>query len=269
MKHANVLGLAAGLFMTTHALALSIPEASIHDPRVRVVEYRRSDVVQLVTTPGVQTHIQVEDGENYITHALGDGKAYVLAIKANHFFLKPTALNANTNLTIVTDRRVYNYRLRFAESLDDSRSIFDLSYRYPDSEEKKARAVLEQAALEKAFKERRGKANTAYSMAGDLALAPVNAWDDQEFTYFKFPANADLPGIYLVDEAGNESIANRVIAGQASDIYVVQKVSPKWMLRLGDQAMVIYNEAYDPTGVANTTGTKSPQVKRVVKGGTL
>lgn len=265
MTISKFLSICFGLVLSSQVFALAEPQTSFFDHRIRYTDYRRDDVVQLGTVVGYQTHIEVEEGEKYLTHAFGDSAAYVLAVKENHYFLKPVADNADTNLTIVTDRRVYNFRLRFTAD-QNAKAIYDLSFRYPDTLAAKAKELAEKSAIEAAFKERRGKANTSYAMAGDLELAPMNVWDDQEFTYFKFPANLDLPGIYLVDSAGNESIANRVSAGQANDIYAVQKVNPKWMLRLGDSALVVFNEAFDPVGVPNTTGTKSPSVKRVVKG---
>ena len=71
----------------------------------------------------------------------------------------------------------------------------------------------------------------------------------------------------MVDADGNESIVNRTTIGEANDIVVLHKVNAKWILRLGDRALAVWNEAYDPNGVRNTTGTASPEVKRVIKGG--
>ncbi len=101
-------------------------------------------------------------------------------------------------------------------------------------------------------------------MSGDLDLAPVNAWDDGEFTYFKFPGNRDLPAIYLVDPDGNESIVNRHSAGDSSDVIAMHKVAQRWALRLGNRALAIWNDAYDPAGRRNTSRTASPDVNRVL-----
>lgn len=268
MKALNKVVLLAALSCTASAFALDRPEFSKYDHRIRTAIYNRNDVVQLDTVIGIQTHIEFEEGEKYLTHAFGDSAAYALASNANHFFVKPTADNADTNLTIVTDRRVYSFRLQFHRNQKTALATYDLSFIYPDSMKKKAQEQAAKKSVEDAFKNSRGKANTAYSMAGDLEVAPLNVWDDREFTYFKFPGNVDLPGIYLVDAKGNESIVNRVGAGKSNDIYAVQKVAAKWMLRLGDDtALAIYNDEYDRLGVANTTGTKSPDVKRTIKVG--
>ena len=101
-------------------------------------------------------------------------------------------------------------------------------------------------------------------MSGDLDLAPVNAWDDREFTYFKFPGQRDIPAIYMVDPDGNESIVNRHTTGPANEIVVVHKVSARWVLRLGKRALAVRNDAHDPGGRRNVSRTASPDVDRVL-----
>lgn len=102
-------------------------------------------------------------------------------------------------------------------------------------------------------------------MSGDLDLAPISAWDNEQFTYFKFAANADMPGIYTVDAMGKESIANRHTAGDANDLIVVHKISPQWVFRLGNRALAIYNEAYTKQGGNSSSGTAAKNVKRIVR----
>ena len=82
------------------------------DRRIRYVSYDPYAVVPVDAVVGIVTHIVLEPGENYVTHAFGDGKAWDFAAKANHCFLKAVATNADSNLTIVTDRRSYHFSLR-------------------------------------------------------------------------------------------------------------------------------------------------------------
>lgn len=64
----------------------------------------------------------------------------------------------------------------------------------------------------------------------------MNVWDNGEFTFFKFPGNRDVPAIYMVDADGKESIVNRNTTGAANDVVVVQKINPKFYLRLETKA---------------------------------
>lgn len=248
------------------ALALDQPMPSKFDSRIRHTVYNPRDVVQLDAVIGIATHIVLEEGERYMTHAFGDAQAWSFAVEGHHIFIKPRADNAETNLTIVTDRRSYYFKLRYWPSRR-ANAVYGLSFIYPDTEARKAQELARGAAVEDGFASQRQGYNLDYTMSGDLDIAPANAWDNNEATYLKFPGNRDIPAIYMVDADGNESIVNRTTIGEANDIVVLHKVNAKWILRLGDRALAVWNEAYDPNGVRNTTGTASPEVKRVIKGG--
>ena len=99
------------VFGFSSAWGLDATEGSRFDRRIRYVTYNPDDVVALEAVVGVVTHIVLEPGETYVTHAFGDGKAWDFAVKGNHYFLKAVAENADSNLTIVTDRRSYHLSL--------------------------------------------------------------------------------------------------------------------------------------------------------------
>lgn len=267
MKAFKLIPLVLAAALSGQALALDFPVKSAFDHRVRSTTYNPQDVVQLDTVIGIATHIELEPGEQYVTHAFGDSASYSFANSGNHVFIKPTAEQADTNLIIITDKRTYKFRLIF-QPTREAKAVYSLSFNYPDTAHQKALEELRKQAVADGFNQPpRGTFNTEYAMAGDLDLAPVHTWDNNEFTYFKFPGNVDLPGIYLVDADGNESMVNRNTIGEANGVYSVHKVSAKWMLRLGDRALAVYNDAYDAIGVENKSRTQSPAVKRVVIGG--
>lgn len=250
---------------TAPAFALEIPTSSRYDHRIRYVTYNQADVVQIDTVLGVATHIELEQGEEYVTHVFGDSASYAFTRKSNHIFIKPKAEQANTNLIVVTDRRSYKFRLEFKPSR--ANATYELSFRYPDTQARVTREKLEASAVDEAFRVGPGGANLKYTMSGDLDIAPVNAWDNGRFTFFKFAANVDMPAIYMVDAEGKESLINTTAKGASNNIIMVQKVNPKFIIRLGNRALAVFNEAYDARGIDNTTGTASPGVERVIKGG--
>jgi type IV secretion system protein VirB9 len=177
---------------------------------IRSVDYDANEVVTLEVAAGVVLHIVVEPGETYVTHAFGDGKAWDFAVKANHYFLKSAALDADSNLTVVTDRRSYHFLLRMKK--DGKDPTLEVVFRYPEKS-RKARAAADGEKTDQAFGTPPKEPNLHYSMSGDLDIAPENAWDDRTFTYFKFPGNRDIPAIYMVDADGEESIVNRHSTG--------------------------------------------------------
>lgn len=244
--------------------ALNTPKPFAYDARVRHVKYNPQDVVQIETVIGIATHIVLEKGEQYITHAFGDSKAWAFTNERNHYFIKPKEYDADTNLTIVTDRRTYYFRLHYYESRDVL-AMYGIIFLYSDSDTKQMEELARKLAVEQGLNTKNLGYNLAYTMSGDIDIAPVNVWDNNEFTYFKFPGNRDIPGIYMVDAEGKESIVNRNVIGDANDIVVVHKVNHKWILRLGNRALAIFNDNYDSKGTGNITGTVSPNIKRIIK----
>lgn len=249
------------------AFALDYPASSPYDHRIRSTTFNKNDVVQIDAVIGITTHIEFEPGERYVTHAFGDAASYSFAQSENHVFIKPVAEQANTNLIIVTDRRTYNFRLIFGPTRE-AKALYSLSFNYPDTAHKKTLEELRKQSVADGFKQApRDRYNINYDVSGDLDVAAIHVWDNNEFTYFEFPGNVDLPGIYLVDADGNESMVNRNTIGESNHVYSVQKVNPRWHLRLGTRVAVIYNNAFDSIGVVNKSRTQSPKVKRVVVGG--
>lgn len=264
MKHLTFCALLA-FVPVGPALALELPSHSKYDSRVKYVSYNPADVVQIDTVIGVATMIELEAGEQYQTHAFGDSAAYSFSKSGNYIFLKPSAENANTNLLVVTDRRAYKFRLSFKG--DRSGATYSLAFRYPDTAARAKSAALREAQVTQAFKVNAASANLQYTMSGDTEIAPMNVWDDGRFTYLKFAANQDMPTVYIVNVEGKESIVNFTTVGKSNQILKVHKVHPKFYIRAGNRVLALFNEAYDSVGIPNDTGTASPAVERVVKGG--
>src|SRR5512143_2657235 len=125
-------------FLVLVAAAAAASEGAGPDRRIRYVSYDPDDVVPIDAVPGVVTHIVLEPGEAYVTHAFGDGKAWDFAVKSNHCFLKAVATNADSNLTVVTDRRSYHFALKLLTE-PGAAPTYEIAFRYPDTEARKRR----------------------------------------------------------------------------------------------------------------------------------
>lgn len=257
------------------------PLQGSNDPRVRTVDYNPRDVVKVATFYGVSTHIQFSDDEKITDVAVGDDQAWTVRERGNHLFVKPKASNANTNVTVITSKRTYQFALVVqprkatdASAWSNPSLIFSLNFRYPDDEraraEQQARAVAA-VARQTNIKDQLTAATQAaenhdYWVMGSDLVSPTAARDDGRFIYLTFQGNRDMPAVYAVSDAGAESLINtNVIDGNT---IVVQRMVPRLMLRKGADVAMVQNKSFDINGGRdNKTGTVSPDVVRVLKGG--
>lgn len=256
------------------------PRQGVYDPRVRVVDYNPLNVVKISTFYGVSTHIQFAKGENIEDVAVGDDQAWKIAPRGNHLFIKPQATKADTNVTVVTDKRTYQFALVVhprragdSKAWSDPNLIFSLSFRYPSDEAAQLASAENKAAVKDRLNALKTKLSDAskvgqnfdYWVAGSEEISPTAARDDGRFIYLAFSNNRDMPAVYEVDQKGNESLINtNVIEGNT---IVVQKLVPSLILRKGHAVASVINKSFDLNGgIDNTSGTVSYDVERVVKG---
>lgn len=269
-----------GLLVPAMAMAEITPPKGDYDPRVRIVDYNPLNVVKLATFYGVSTHVQFADGETIRDVAVGDDQAWKVVPRGSHLFIKPQAEKADTNVTVITDKRTYQFALvvqrravKDSTAWADPNLIFSLAFRYPDEEAAKAAASAQKEALQARLGEIKGKLSDAtkegqnfdYWVAGSEEISPTAARDDGRFIYLTFTNNRDMPAVYSVDEQGNEALINtNVIDGNT---IVVQRLVRRLILRKGIAVASVVNKSFDlGGGMDNTTGTVSQDVERVIKG---
>ena len=259
------------------------PQRGAADPRVRVVDYNAADVVRLGTFYGVSTHVQFGQGEVIKDVAVGDEQAWTIIPRGSNLFIKPKAEKADTNVTVVTDKHVYQFALvveprsvKDSHAWRDPNLIFSLSFRYPEEEAAKAaaRAALIAQAVqvgnrEVEIKERLAASkqvvlNTDYWAAGSAEITPTAASDDGRFIRLTFSNNRDMPAVYAVDGEGNEALVNTNVEDNS---IVVQRMVRRLTLRKGISVVCVVNKSFDlSAGRDNSTGTVSGGVERVIKG---
>lgn len=224
---------------STAALAEAMPRPGRVDSRVRDVIYNKDNVTAIDATYGTSTMIELQPDERIETLALGDSLAW--KVEPNHkgdiIFIKPIDKNAQSNLNVVTDKRIYSFLLR-SNSQPAGRQIYAVRFRFPDDE---ASAKLPAAAKERAaypnLKDLNiANANSDYGYKGSSINKPVTVFDDGTKTWFRFEGEA--PAIYVVDADRNESLINFRTEGP---FVVVDKVSPQWTLRNGQESTCIFN----------------------------
>jgi len=266
--HIAVLALLAASSIG-QAMAYDVPGYS-RDSRVREVTYDPNQVVRLYLQRGFSTHVVLGADEQILVAAPGDSANWiVIARKGDHdIYIKPKASAMPSNLNVQTNRRSYAFDL-----LLGSNKMFLVRFRYDGANDTDGQGQslvsgrLAQKALPRNFR---------YSMQvmrhSDM-IAPKRMYDDGRFTYITIPGNREMPAVFRVADDKTESLTNSHmecsnLARQCSDTIVVHEVAKRFVLRLGNEVVGLWNDAYDPDGVPPEDGmvAGNGSLRRVVRG---
>ena len=257
-----LMGLIAVLSATLAEGAV-IPDRGGIDPRVRTATYNADQVYQLRGIVGFETDIQFEAGETFLGMGSGDMDAVGFVGQENHLFLKPKAARVATNLTVLTNRRQYQFDYAVGPrrvGADPDEAIYVLRFTYPAAPAEANRATetsevgarLQQAADA-------GVSNVDYWYCGHPSLKPVAATDNGHHTRLRFSAQAELPAIFVRNADGTESLLNfNIVDG---DI-IIHRVARQFILRRGRITGCVVNAAFTGGGERLSSGTVAPTVRR-------
>ncbi len=219
------------------------------DPRLVEREYDASDIVVVEGRANVQATIRFAADELIQNVAIGDSQKWQVtpSRSANLLFVKPLAERAATNMTVVTDQRVYLFDL--VASPAHREPLYVLSFTYPEvllAEAEEAEAApaesanaTEMAAATDDFAvldpER---LNFAWSTEGSSALLPQEIFDNGEAVFLSWPKGETMPAILITDEDGTEGPVNYAVRG---DVIVIDRVPREIILRSGDDVARLIN----------------------------
>lgn len=240
------------------------PQGGSYDHRIRYVNYNPDDVVAIIGHYGYSTAIELGQDEEVFDIALGDSLAWDVAPRGNFIFLKPRESKPTTNMTVVTNKRSYQFWLDAHTTPNKGRAddmFFAVRFRYPLDELRLAREADARRRAEQALRSAPVPSNWDYWACGARTLRPTEVFDDGRFTYLRFPAAQEVPAAYVINSDGTEAMASGTMRG---DQLVLQVVAPKIILRKGKAVACVQNRSFNPYGVYTPTSTTSPAVERVM-----
>lgn len=225
------LALAAALGAAAPAPAETQPISLPVDPRIKRFVYDENTVYRLDVHMRFITSVQFAPGEFIESIQIGDSASWqILRLdRGDVISIKPLIERAHTNMTVMTDRRVYTFELRAQRPGASSALNFRIGFAYPADD-------LMEFNASGGGSGRAGPLFHNYLVAGDAPFQPVEVFDDSRQTTFRFAPNTPRPAIFKVDETGAESIVN---LRQAGDRVIVDGVSDRWTVRIGDAELCI------------------------------
>ncbi len=207
--------LAAALTLATSAAAQVAPHPGTGDPHVQSVAYDPEQVVLLRVASGYSVTVQFAPDERIEIVTIGNAGAWqaTSSRRGDYLFVKPVQGGVETNLTVVTDNRLYHFMLQPAWSPAGDLP-FMVRFTYPDAAPTAAVAAA---------------APSRYRLSGATALRPSAMSDDGIFTRIVWPVGVKMPAVYLIDENGDETVVNGTIRDGA---YVIEGVARRLAFRL-------------------------------------
>ena len=239
------------LLLGTSAMASQLPRYLGTEKKFRSYVYNPNDVYRYLGHYTYQGFIEFESDETVSTISMGDPSLWLFEHLGNRLFLKPVGEGSSqTNMTVITSKRIYHFELTAKEAKDisDKDLVFVAKFVYPDEKDKNILEFPKAIASDEPDLRDLSIYNFKYQYTGEPSVAPVKVFDNGEFTYFQFPTkNAEIPAIFSVDAAGFESLVNFRSAG---DYIIVEKVAPQFTLRNGNDIVCVYNTSLYISGKA-------------------
>lgn len=212
--------LLALMLAATPAMAQQAPTA---DLRLQVLAYDPGQVVRLKAVPNYQMTILFNARETVENVAIGDSEAWQTTLnnRGDALFLKPLRSNGVTNMTVITDARVYNFELSAAYGAAGD-TPFTVRFTYPEDAARATAVAETQAAVEPG----------QYRVSGARALRPSVISDDGRSTFIEWRKDQAFPAVFALDRDGKEILLD----GQVRDgRYVVDAVHEALLFRLENQ----------------------------------
>jgi type IV secretion system protein VirB9 len=227
--------------------AQQIPESYHEDSHIKHITFQANNVVRLKAKTFITTQILFEKEEAVITVEGGDTSGWIVTYHdnlPNMIFIKPTQLNSNTNMTVVTNKHNYYFQIISNQAIksDSTQSPYAIKFDYPEEERAKKEAQQKEKQLQKESRPKQQKPkslNEAYRFSGNTQIIPVHVYDDGRFTYFELSPNQPVPAIFAVnDKEGKEAIVNLRRQGNT---LIVQRLAPQFTLRNGGLVASVFN----------------------------
>ncbi len=215
--------------------------------------YEPDKIYVVRTGLGITTQIELSPNEEIRDYSTGFSTGWEISRRDNLFYIKPKNVDVDTNLMIRTATHAYIMELKVVatdwKTLDQAKQAgvqYKVKFDYPSDTEftAKNRQVEESPELSTVIEKGRAY-NYGYDYSSNKRsrwLAPVNVYDDGQFTYVRLNETAtrntgNFPAVFGRErEYSDDFVVNTTVEG---NVLVVHGVYPYLVIRHGDNAVGI------------------------------
>lgn len=104
------------LFGVSAPILPAVAQPIISDSRIKTFVYNENEVFNVTTHYGYQANIEFGNKEDIETVSVGDRVGWQIVPAGRRLFIRAMEENAHTNMTIVTNKRAYQFDLRSSDS---------------------------------------------------------------------------------------------------------------------------------------------------------
>jgi type IV secretion system protein VirB9 len=243
--------------------------------RVRRVEYKDDLVLQVVGYADHPILLELDPGEPILGIAGGKVSNWEVEFKGSRLFVRPLEGARNTTVLVASKSRTYILDLAPGVSkVRPSAFVSKIVVTYPAIQAPvveravdpvaEAKAELDATSpLEAAQQTARNRRYSLEVVSEGQDIRPREVFDDGRFTYFRFPDNLPIPTIYKsAPGAKDEWLVN---SHRDGDFMVVHGIAPLWNLRLSESVIGVFNDAFEPAGLAPAGDMTIAGFKREVR----
>lgn len=229
------------------------------DARIKIISYKPNTVFKFVGHYEYQSIIEFGADEKIDTITMGTPTPWQIIPSGNRIFIKPIDDNATTNMTVITNKRMYFFEMHAEEvtNISDDNLSFVVKFVYP--EQYQANAIQQPHSAYGPDLTKPELYNFDYSISGDAKnIEPLQVFDDGRFTYLKFrDVNAEIPAVFRVNSDNSEAIINfRFQAGYV----IVEQVAERFTLRSGGEVICVFNKKWYEQGSERKTSEKKATI---------
>ena len=209
------------LLLSTPAIAQTSPTPQQGDPRLQSIPYDAGKVIRLNVATNFQLTIIFDPAERVENVAIGNSDAWQATVnrRGDTLFLKPIQQGGATNMTVITDARIYNFELSSSYGPTGD-SPYTVRFLYGDAPSDGPTPPVPQPGIGQ------------YRLRGPAALRPLAITDDGVRTYIEWRPEQALPAVFGLDARGEPVLLD----GHVRDgRYVIDAVYRTLLFRLERQ----------------------------------
>lgn len=216
------------------------------EDRIRTYTYNRAIIFKLYGTVNKHIHVELEEGESMAYKPImGDTVQWRFTGGGRHLFFKPINAGVRTTLTVITNKRTYEFELI---SVTEDRSVFQkIIFDYPDSDlefklqatqivnaQKTESARLSSQVIQPSVDPT--SFNYDYDVVGNAAWKPLDVSSDDKFMYIRMPITQASPAVFLLDGDNKPSLVSFRPKG---NYIVVERLANALLMKIGSEEVRI------------------------------